>query len=145
VTDELSKYAIKVLYARFEVFTVMEIKVVVFWVVTPCSDVKDHVASIFIVILPRHYTSPRPTTQWLQIVWNRQETGRNSSYALTEHHAMKAYWGSGGIAPRTLTSALDGGEWSASRPGSFTPRALLDCLFEIFAATLHIGMPFPPS
>jgi hypothetical protein len=32
---------------------------------------------------------------------------------------MKAYWESGGIAPRTLTSALDGGEWSASRPGRF--------------------------
>jgi hypothetical protein len=27
---------------------------------------------------------------------------------------------SGGIAPPFLTSALDGGEWSASRPGSFT-------------------------
>jgi hypothetical protein len=34
---------------------------------------------------------------------------------------MKAYWGSGGIAPRIFTSALDG-EWLASRPGSFTPR-----------------------
>jgi hypothetical protein len=42
---------------------------------------------------------------------------------LTEHHAMKAYWGSGGTAPIVLlTSALDGGEWSASRPGRFTPR-----------------------
>jgi hypothetical protein len=29
---------------------------------------------------------------------------------------MKAYWGNGGIAPRILTSVLDGGEWSASRP-----------------------------
>jgi hypothetical protein len=27
----------------------------------------------------------------------------------------------GGIAPRSLTSELDGGEWSASRPGRFTP------------------------
>jgi hypothetical protein len=36
---------------------------------------------------------------------------------------MKAYWGSGGIAPLIfLTSALDGGEWSASRTGRFTPR-----------------------
>jgi hypothetical protein len=26
------------------------------------------------------------------------------------------------MAPRILTSALDGGEWSASRPGRFTPR-----------------------
>jgi hypothetical protein len=37
---------------------------------------------------------------------------------VTEHQAMKAYCGSGGIAPRIL----DGGEWSASRPCSFTPR-----------------------
>jgi hypothetical protein len=34
---------------------------------------------------------------------------------------MKAYWGSGGIAPR-IRLALNGGEWSASRPGRFTPR-----------------------
>jgi hypothetical protein len=40
---------------------------------------------------------------------------------------MKAYWGSGGIAPRTLTSARDGGEWSASRPGRFTPRKRAPC------------------
>jgi hypothetical protein len=35
-------------------------------------------------------------------------------------HAM-ATWGSGGIAPPFLTSALDGGEWSPLRPGRFTP------------------------
>jgi hypothetical protein len=35
---------------------------------------------------------------------------------------MKAYWGTGGIDPRILTPALDGGEWTASRPGRFTPR-----------------------
>jgi hypothetical protein len=29
--------------------------------------------------------------------------------------------GSGGIAPPFLTSALDGGEWSASRADRFTP------------------------
>jgi hypothetical protein len=34
---------------------------------------------------------------------------------------MKAYWGSGGIAARIVTSALDGGEWSASRPDRFAP------------------------
>jgi hypothetical protein len=33
----------------------------------------------------------------------------------------KDVWGSGGIAPPLLTSALDGGEWSASRPGRFIP------------------------
>jgi hypothetical protein len=42
------------------------------------------------------------------------------SWALTEYHAIKAYCGSGGIPPRI--SALDGGEWSASSPGHFTPR-----------------------
>jgi hypothetical protein len=31
---------------------------------------------------------------------------------------MKAYWRSRVIAPRILTSALDGGEWSALRPGN---------------------------
>jgi hypothetical protein len=31
---------------------------------------------------------------------------------------MKAYWGSGGIAPRII----HGGEWSALRPGPFAPR-----------------------
>jgi hypothetical protein len=41
---------------------------------------------------------------------------------LIEHHTMKAYWESGGIAHALLTSALDGGEWSASLPGRFTPR-----------------------
>jgi hypothetical protein len=30
--------------------------------------------------------------------------------------------GSGGIAPLILTSELEGGEWSASRSGRFTPR-----------------------
>jgi hypothetical protein len=30
-------------------------------------------------------------------------------FLLTEHHAMEAYWGSGGVAPRILeTSALYG-------------------------------------
>jgi hypothetical protein len=30
-------------------------------------------------------------------------------------------WGSGSIAPPFMTSVLDGGEWSASRPSCFTP------------------------
>jgi hypothetical protein len=29
---------------------------------------------------------------------------------LTKHHVMKTYWESGGIAPRILNWALDGGE-----------------------------------
>jgi hypothetical protein len=34
---------------------------------------------------------------------------------------MKIYYGSGGMAPPLLTSALDGGKWSALSPGRFTP------------------------
>jgi hypothetical protein len=33
---------------------------------------------------------------------------------------MKMHWGSGGITPQFLTSALDEGEWLVSRPGRFT-------------------------
>jgi hypothetical protein len=35
---------------------------------------------------------------------------------------MKAYWGMEVQLHACFTSALDGGEWSASRPGRFTPR-----------------------
>jgi hypothetical protein len=35
---------------------------------------------------------------------------------------MKAYWGSGCMIHAFLTSALDVGEWSASRIGLFTSR-----------------------
>jgi hypothetical protein len=42
--------------------------------------------------------------------------------SLTEHHAMKIYWGSGGIAPRILDLALDGGEWLPSSPSRSTLR-----------------------
>jgi hypothetical protein len=41
---------------------------------------------------------------------------------LTEHHAIEAYWGVEYSSMHSLTSTLDGGEWSASRPGRFTPR-----------------------
>jgi hypothetical protein len=40
---------------------------------------------------------------------------------------MKAYWGSGGIAPRILlTSELGGGVWSASHPQGKNPWYPLD-------------------
>jgi hypothetical protein len=42
-------------------------------------------------------------------------------FALTEHHAMKAYWGVEVQLHAFLTLALDGGEWSAPRPVHFTP------------------------
>jgi hypothetical protein len=44
------------------------------------------------------------------------------SLCLTKHHAMKAYWGSGGITPRILDHGTRW-RWVVSlRPGRFTPR-----------------------
>jgi hypothetical protein len=40
----------------------------------------------------------------------------------SEHHAMKAYWGSVYSSTHSLTLALHGDEWSASRHGRFTSR-----------------------
>jgi hypothetical protein len=44
------------------------------------------------------------------------------SLSLTEHQAIKTYWGVEVELHAFLTAALDGGEWSASRSGRFTPR-----------------------
>jgi hypothetical protein len=46
------------------------------------------------------------------------------SLCFTKHHAMKAYWEVEVQLHAFLTSALDGAEWSASRPGRFTLREL---------------------
>jgi hypothetical protein len=43
-------------------------------------------------------------------------------FFLTNHHAMKTYWGVEVYLHIFFISALDGGEWSASRPGLFNPR-----------------------
>jgi hypothetical protein len=47
-------------------------------------------------------------------------------FLLTEHHAMKAYGGVGYSSTHSLTLALDGGEWSASRPQVKSPCYPLD-------------------
>jgi len=53
----------------------------------------------------------------------------SNSCVLTEYRAIKAYWGSRGIISAFLTSALDGGEWSASRRDRITPgKCLLVCI-----------------
>ena len=40
--------------------------------------------------------------------------------AVVSVHATKEYSGSRGTVPATLNPALDGDEWSISRPGRFT-------------------------
>jgi len=42
---------------------------------------------------------------------------------LTEHHAIEAYWEWRYSSIHSLTSELDGGKWSTSHPGQFTPPA----------------------
>jgi len=42
------------------------------------------------------------------------------SLCLPKRHAMKTYWGVEVYFEPFLTSALDGSEWSCSRPGRFT-------------------------
>jgi hypothetical protein len=44
------------------------------------------------------------------------------SLCLTKHHAMKAYWEWRYSSIHSFISALEGGEWSASRPDRLTPR-----------------------
>jgi hypothetical protein len=44
------------------------------------------------------------------------------SLCLIKRHAMKAYWRVDVWLHAFLTSTLDGGEWSASLPGRFSPR-----------------------
>jgi hypothetical protein len=43
-------------------------------------------------------------------------------FFLTEHHDIKAYWGWRYSSNHSLTSAIGGGEWSASRLSRFIPR-----------------------
>jgi len=40
---------------------------------------------------------------------------------------MKAYWDCGYSSTHSLTSMLDGGEWSASCPSCFSPRERAPC------------------
>jgi hypothetical protein len=69
-------------------------------------------------------------------LWSQNLKGRNNlenpgvydksktfklSLCLIKHHAMKKYWGVEVQLHVFLISALDGGEWSASHHGRFTP------------------------
>jgi hypothetical protein len=67
----------------------------------------------------------RQKTKWKVTSSNQIQAhhlGKKKSLCLIKYHAMNMYWGSGGIAPQFMTSALDGEEWWASRLGRFTPR-----------------------
>jgi len=57
---------------------------------------------------------------WTICTWRRLKVKIKFSLCLTKQHAMKTYWGSGGIAPPILDFDTRWGEWSASCPGHFT-------------------------
>jgi hypothetical protein len=50
-----------------------------------------------------------------------QKVKVNASLGLINSPRREDVWGSGGMAPPFMKSALNGGEWSASRPCRFTP------------------------
>jgi hypothetical protein len=58
-------------------------------------------------------TDYRPT----QIMIMKSNSSKEDKGKFISHEDV---WGNGGIAAPFLISALDGGEWSASRPGHFT-------------------------
>jgi hypothetical protein len=47
---------------------------------------------------------------WLQETSGKVKVKSSLCSFLTEHHAMKAYWGSGDISTHFFNHALDGGE-----------------------------------
>jgi hypothetical protein len=53
--------------------------------------------------------------------WNLLKVNTKLSLCLIKHHVMKTYWGVDVQLHSFITSALGGGEWSASHPGRFTP------------------------
>jgi hypothetical protein len=61
--------------------------------------------------------------QWMALAYRAVKGKATLSLCLTKKHAMKAVLGEWKYSStHSLTSALDGGEWSASRPGRFTSR-----------------------
>jgi hypothetical protein len=60
-----------------------------------------------------------------------------SPCALTEHHAMEAYWGVEIQLQAFLTSALDWGEWSALHAGRFYLQGKSPC----YALDRRLGDP----
>jgi hypothetical protein len=49
------------------------------------------------------------------------------SLCFTKHHAVKTYWEVEEELHALITSALDGGAWSVSGLGRFTPRERVLC------------------
>jgi hypothetical protein len=93
--------------ASSEAFRAVMFQVEVFWVVTPCSVVRGarrHIPED----LDWNEALPSLQGKVVPVLWAPRHKGVLGEWRYSSTHS--------------LTSALDGGEWSASRPGRFTPR-----------------------
>jgi hypothetical protein len=61
-----------------------------------------------------------PLPQYVFMAWCLVKHRDNFTFTLPHHEGVLREWRYS--STHSLTSALDGGEWSASRPGRFTPR-----------------------
>jgi hypothetical protein len=68
-------------------------------------------------------TAGNKASKYTSDLWN-VKVKLSLCFFLTKHHTVKTYWGVEWrySSTHSLTSALHRSEWSASRPGRFTPR-----------------------
>jgi hypothetical protein len=103
---------------RCSYIVILWVSLVSFAVITLC------VASQRVFIVVRVYFVIDSVRKLLDISLFWRSTGKEqkgkTSPCLTKHHVMKTWWGIEAHLHAFLTSVLDGGDWSASRPGRFT-------------------------
>jgi hypothetical protein len=81
----------------------------------PSAEVKEYVEL---------YLHSSNTSSWRCAQFKEKQGG---NFTFTFYH--EDIFGNGGIASRIVNLAVDGGEWSASRPGRFTPRLGVHSLY----------------
>jgi hypothetical protein len=139
------KNRIPVVYVRFEIFTAVRMMMKFFWVLAPCrlNGTCQRFGETYCLHLQGwiwwQYVSPK---RWNQPTSQHGVTNQNKivcccwttscrlfpfqqyqyiTVKAVPLHAMEALGGRRYSSYSFLTSALDGGEWSASRPGRVLP------------------------
>jgi len=99
-------------------------------VVTTCNDVVGCQHFGGPCCLHLHRLTVKSTITWLKLKWTDSKGKVPVLNQAPRHEGVLGEWRY--ASTHSLTSALDGGEWSASRLGRFTPRERAPC-------TLWIG------